>query len=161
MKTVLTGVLCISMCLGFSFSGCDTTSTPSEVVSLGISGGQANGTPTGEDNIQGVATTTCTFVPQSVVLAGFTITYNGRTVANDQTTFTYVVTGPHQDFKYRLELPSCAPPLAALLPSNGDLDDNILIPVVLIQEGEASIFPFLFLLHAPFISFRPFFPCNS
>src|SRR5712692_9091276 len=69
-------------------------------------------------------TITTAVLPQSVVLEGFTVTYNGRSLANNQTTFSYTVSGPNGDFHYRLELPPCAPALASESPANGATSNN-------------------------------------
>ncbi|HTK82456.1 MAG TPA: SdrD B-like domain-containing protein [Bacteroidota bacterium] len=79
-----------------------------------MKGVQIGGTASGE-----LLTPTSAVFPQSVVLAGFTVTYNGRTVANNQTTFSYTVTGPVVQMAFRLELPGCAGTLASATPTNG------------------------------------------
>lgn len=63
-------------------------------------------------------------LPENVVLAGFNVHYDGRTVVNDQTTFTYTVTGPGDDMHFRLELPSCAPAFVSANPTNGVTSNN-------------------------------------
>ncbi len=64
-------------------------------------------------------------LPQSVVLQGFTVTYDGRTLANNQTKFSYTVTGPDVDLHFRIELPGCAPALAgSSSPPNGVSSNN-------------------------------------
>src|SRR5258708_34896635 len=75
-------------------SGCDRSSNPSEPSSIPTQAydGFRAGTPVAN-------------IPQSVSLEGFLVTYNGRTVANNQTTFSYVLTGPNIDVHFRLELP--------------------------------------------------------
>ena len=62
--------------------------------------------------------------PLSVVLSGFTVTFNGRTVANNQTTFSYTVSGPAVQMGFRLELPGCAPALASWDPTSGKQTSN-------------------------------------
>jgi hypothetical protein len=63
-------------------------------------------------------------LPTDVVLAGFTIHFNGRTVANNQTTFSYTVTGSGDQLHFRLELPTCAGTLASATPAGGVTSNN-------------------------------------
>src|SRR5437867_12152273 len=83
-------------------SGCERSKYPTESQSIQTEPGGGLRSSTQPANL-----------PQSVVLQGFTVTYNGRTVANNQTTFTYILTGPNVDVHFRLELPGCAGTLAA------------------------------------------------
>src|ERR1041385_5846529 len=89
-------------------SGCERSKYPTESM------------PTQSQPNDGLrASTPVANIPQSVVLQGFTVTYLGRSLANNQTTFSYLVTGPNVDMHYRLELPGCAGTLAASSPGNG------------------------------------------
>ena len=63
-------------------SGCERSKYPTESQSIQTEPGGGLRSSTQPANL-----------PQSVVLQGFTVTYNGRTVANNQTTFTYNTSG--------------------------------------------------------------------
>jgi hypothetical protein len=63
-------------------------------------------------------------LPQSVVLSGFTVQYNGRTLSGGQTTFSYTVTGPATQMSFRLEDPSCAGLIASWVPTSGKHNSN-------------------------------------
>ena len=94
-------------------SGCERSKYPTESM------------PTQSQPNDGLrASTPVANIPQSVVLQGFTVTYLGRSLANNQTTFSYLVTGPNVDMHYRLELPGCAGTLAASSPGNGVTSNN-------------------------------------
>jgi hypothetical protein len=110
MKKVLSVTLLASL-LVLLIPGCQGSRNPVEVGAPLRSG-------------TAFTSSTASLLPQGIVLGGFTVSYNGRTVAGGQTTFTYIVTGPRQDFVFRLELPSCAGTLVSFRPSSGDLTDN-------------------------------------
>ena len=94
-------------------SGCERSKYPTESM------------PTQSQPNDGLrASTPVANIPQSVVLQGFTVTYLGRSLANNQTTFSYLVTGPNVDMHYRLELPGCAGTLVASSPGNGVTSNN-------------------------------------
>jgi hypothetical protein len=66
-------------------------------------------------------------VVTSTVINGFNLQFDGRTYANDQTTFSYTVTGenaPHSLSNFFLELPDCAPALASFTPAGGTIGLN-------------------------------------
>ena len=106
--------------LGLIIFGCSETRNPTDAIQqthMKI-GGLAKAT-------SGISTLSFSAsLPGSVVLAGFTVHYDGRTVVNDQTTFTYTVTGPGDDMHFRLELPTCAPALLIANPTNGVTSNN-------------------------------------
>jgi len=119
MKQLLNAILFISG-LGVFALGCDGTNHPT-----GIRPEEEKPVvriPKGET--QSAATTICSILPQGVVLTGFQVDYAGRTFVNNQTTFTYMVSGPAVDMHFRLELPSCAPAFSALSPTNGTTTNN-------------------------------------
>jgi SdrD B-like protein len=93
--------------------GCDRSKYPTESQSMQTQ-------PSGGFR----ATTPVANIPQSVVLEGFTVTYLGRSLANNQTTFSYLLTGPNIDVHFRLELPGCAGALASASPGNGVTSNN-------------------------------------
>ncbi|MBI1807746.1 MAG: hypothetical protein HYR76_11920 [Ignavibacteria bacterium] len=62
--------------------------------------------------------------PESVNLAGFKVHFDSRSFVNNQTTFTYTVTGPGDDVHFRLELPACAPAFLSATPDNGVTSNN-------------------------------------
>jgi hypothetical protein len=113
MKTTL--VLCILIAAAIVLiPGCDRSGYPSETNATQTS-------PFGGFR----SATAVSLLPQSVVLEGFTVTYDGRTLANNQTKFSYTVTGPDVDLHFRLELPGCAPALAgSSSPPNGVSSNN-------------------------------------
>ncbi len=54
-----------------------------------------------------------------IILNGYLVQFDGRTVADDQTTFSYTVTGAgaeHALSHFFLEIPGCAPPLDSYTP---------------------------------------------
>lgn len=60
----------------------------------------------------------------SVVVRGYTVRYDGRTVASGKTTFTYTVTGTGCDptlSNFVIQLPSCAPAVAYSSPSGAKI----------------------------------------
>jgi hypothetical protein len=93
-------------------SGCERATTPTETSS------------TQTQAYDGFKATPVAVIPQSVVLQGFTVNYLGRSLANNQTTFSYLVTGPNVDMHFRLELPGCAPALVSSFPGNGVTSNN-------------------------------------
>ncbi len=99
--------------IGLVIFGCErdrysSTTAPEENSTMGF-----------HASTQNTITASSVVFPQSVVLAGFTVTYQGRVAANNQTTFTYVVSGPGVQMAFRLELPGCAPALMSWVPGNG------------------------------------------
>jgi hypothetical protein len=66
-------------------------------------------------------------VTTSTVLNGYLLEFTGRTVANNQTTFSYTVSGTggqHSLSHFALELPVCAPALDAFAPSGSSIGVN-------------------------------------
>ena len=115
MKAITIVLLMIIM-FGIAFNGCDQTQSPtSSQVSSQIVAKQGLLAPSA------IATTS---FPQSVVLNGFTVAYNGRTLSGGNSTFTYTVSGPGVDMHFRLELPACAGVLLGASPSNGQTTNN-------------------------------------
>ena len=113
MKQVLVLLFFLMLC-GIVMTGCEGTKSPATTAPAENSLSRHAAMTT-----QSTITTSSVVFPQSVVLAGFTVTYNGRTVANNQTTFSYTVTGPAVQIAFRLELPACAPALSVWSPANG------------------------------------------
>ncbi len=60
----------------------------------------------------------------SLVLAGFTVEYQGQVFDGTSTTFNYLVTGPSNDMHFRLELPECGPADPSFIPANGTNTSN-------------------------------------
>jgi hypothetical protein len=61
-------------------------------------------------------------VPDSTVLNGYLVQFDGRSVVGSQTTFSYTVTGvggAHALSHFLLEIPDCAPDLVASSPAGG------------------------------------------
>lgn len=66
-------------------------------------------------------------VVRSTVINGYVVQFNGRTFADNQTTFSYTVTGAgatHALSNFFLELPDCAPGLDSFSPSGGTIGVN-------------------------------------
>ncbi len=120
MKRIISTSFLI-VCLGIIFWSCEQTKNPTEVTSHDM---MTRGSTHANSSVENPSTPLSVVFPQSVVLSGFTVTYNGRTLANNQTTFSYTVTGPAVQMALRLELPSCAPALAAYVPGNGKQNSN-------------------------------------
>lgn len=95
-------------------AGCYGTKNPIENFSLANKELPGNFSNT---IVQGLA-------PTEITLAGFEVHYTGRTVRGGFTTFSYTVTGPADDMHFRLEVPSCAPAVSSLSPSNGTTANN-------------------------------------
>ena len=118
MKISMFFLFFLAVC-GMLIFGCEGAKTP-------MTTAPAENSSSGHllQTTQSLITPLTAIFPQSVVLSGFTVTYNGRTVANSQTTFSYTVTGPSVQMALRLELPGCAPALAAWSPSTGKQSSN-------------------------------------
>ncbi|MBI1803519.1 MAG: hypothetical protein HYR77_03520 [Ignavibacteria bacterium] len=117
-------VMLFVLSLGVFWLGCDTMKHPTEV-STGTSPSRHD--RSGSTNSQ-VATVIGVPLPQSVTLLGFTVYFDGRTEANNQTTFFYHVVGPGVKSHFTLETPLCAGPLAAYSPTtsaNFNIDPNV------------------------------------
>jgi hypothetical protein len=63
-------------------------------------------------------------IPSSVVLNGYLVEFDGRTVAGGKTTFSYTVTGQGADHAlshFLLEIPDCAPPVDSYTPAGATI----------------------------------------
>src|SRR5262249_49909005 len=109
---LLSVILSVLIITGFLFVGCNDSKAPNESMVSQI-------TKVGT----GASTSSVNF-PQSVVLLGFTITYNGRSFANNQTTFSYTVVGGTTKLDLRLEDPSCGGGAVSWNPTNGAENSN-------------------------------------
>ncbi len=127
----------IATVAGLIASGCDGTKNP---VTSPSAPKQQSG------NYETVALQK--LAPTALDLAGFHVHYDGQTFDGTQTTFTYTVSGPAVDMHFRLELPSCAPALSALSPTNGSTTnpDPVINPGVewhpSVGSGEENTFTF-------------------
>jgi hypothetical protein len=119
MKRIISPLFLL-LCTSILFWSCERSNYPTDL----SSSDQAGKAPQTTANGAGVATPSTVVFPQSVVLAGFTVNYAGRTLANNQTTFSYTVTGPAVQIAFRLELPGCAPALVAWDPTTGKQSSN-------------------------------------
>jgi hypothetical protein len=108
----LSVILSVLIVTGFLFVGCNDSKSPNESMVPQIT------------KALSAETTSSANFPTSVVLAGFTVTYNGRTLANNQTTFAYTVTGGTSKLSFRLEDPSCGGGAFSWSPTNGAEGSN-------------------------------------
>jgi len=79
-----------------------------------------------------LVTTSGLTVVESSLINGYTVNFVGRTFANNQTTFSYTVTGmgaEHALSNFFLEVPDCAPAVAAITPSGGSIGLNPLTDI--------------------------------
>lgn len=109
-KTTWVALLAV---LSFAFAGCGQYENP-VVAEQPVMGPAFVLTPHASD-----AT-----VVESTILGGYMIHFDGRSFANDQTTFAYTVTrlDPTHAMNYFLiEIPACAPALASADPQDGSL----------------------------------------
>ena len=78
-----------------------------------------------------VTTSGPTFVESSLI-NGYVVTFDGRTFANNQTTFSYTVSGTgaeHALSNFFLEVPGCAPAVTAVTPAGGAVGLNPLTDI--------------------------------
>ncbi|UCF04189.1 MAG: carboxypeptidase regulatory-like domain-containing protein [bacterium] len=117
---VLVAIACVT------FSGCSRQDNP-------IAPGHPN-----NDLLSAVhtplesSTTTPVFVPTSIVLNGYLVQFDGREYVNDQTTFSYTVSGAgamHILSNFFLEIPDCAPEPDSYSPPGAVINVNPLIGI--------------------------------
>lgn len=120
MKLILFSLILAAAFLLGLIGGCDAVKTPTSSVPADdhASPQIVKGAPSA------APLSVVSLLPTDVTLCGFQIHYSGRTIAGNQTTFSYSVTGPGDDMHFRLELPGCAPQFPSFAPDGGVTSNN-------------------------------------
>ena len=123
MKRLKYGILLFAI-LGIALAGCGNQNDP--LLPDSRTGDHASALRTSNAS----SITTSTTVTASNVINGYLVQFDGRTVANDQTIFSYTVSGAgaeHALSHFFLEIPDCAPPPDSYSPTGANIGVNPLV----------------------------------